>query len=92
MINNKKISTEEEKILTLCIQDLPVIVGYHGTTIQQIAMQAGVNKSAKFIIIIAQRKVLYPKVVKRKYLNFILMPTLKSIQREKDMRNQHGFF
>ena len=61
MINNK-ISTED-KILNSAF-NIFLLFGYHGTTIQQIAMQAGVNKSAVHYYFRSKER-LYTKVVKK---------------------------
>jgi len=61
-MKNNKISTED-KILNSAYK-IFLLFGYHGTTIQQIAMQAGVNKSAVHYYFRSKER-LYTKVVKK---------------------------
>jgi len=61
-MKNNEISTED-KILNSAF-NIFLLFGYHGTTIQQIAMQAGVNKSAVHYYFRSKER-LYTKVVKK---------------------------
>ena len=61
-MKNNKISTED-KILNSAF-NIFLLFGYHGTTLQQIAMQTGVNKSAVHYYFRSKER-LYTKVVKK---------------------------
>ena len=59
----KRISNTEDRILDSAY-NIFLLFGYHGTTLQQIAMQAGVNKSAVHYYFRSKER-LYIKVVKK---------------------------
>jgi len=59
----KRIAKSEDRILDSAYK-IFLLFGYHGTTIQQIALQAGVNKSAVHYYYRSKEK-LYTKVVKK---------------------------
>jgi AcrR family transcriptional regulator len=59
----KRISKAEDKILHSAYK-IFLLFGYHGTTLQQIAMEAGVNKSAVHYYFRSKER-LYIKVVKK---------------------------
>lgn len=61
-MTSKGISTEEKIALAAC--DIFHLFGYHGTTLQQIAVQAGVNKSAVHYYFRSKNR-LYAEVVKK---------------------------
>jgi AcrR family transcriptional regulator len=61
-MKNNKISTED-KILDSAYK-IFLLFGYHGTTLQQIAIEAGVNKSAVHYYYRSKER-LYNKVIKR---------------------------
>ena len=61
-MKNNEISTED-RILDSAY-NIFLLFGYHGTTLQQIAMQAGVNKSAVHYYFRSKER-LYTKVVKK---------------------------
>ena len=61
-MKNNEISTED-RILKGAYK-IFLLFGYHGTTLQQIAMQAGVNKSAVHYYFRSKER-LYAKVVKK---------------------------
>lgn len=61
-MKNNEISTED-RILNVAYK-IFLLFGYHGTTLQQIAMQAGVNKSAVHYYFRSKER-LYAKVVKK---------------------------
>jgi AcrR family transcriptional regulator len=65
----KRISKTEDRILDSAYK-IFLLFGYHGTTMQQIAIKAGVNKSAVHYYFRSKEK-LYTKVVK-KVLDHIL--------------------
>jgi hypothetical protein len=80
--------SKEDKIL-LAAYNIFLLFGYHGTTLQQIAMQASVSKSA--VITIFVQKEDYTLKLSKKYLTHILIIRLKSLKIEKDLKNQNGF-
>ncbi len=59
----KRIAKSEDRILDSAYK-IFLLFGYHGTTIQQIALQAGVNKSAVHYYYRSKER-LYTKVVKK---------------------------
>jgi len=59
----KRIAKTEDRILDSAYKTF-LLFGYHGTTLQQIAMQAGVNKSAVHYYFRSKER-LYTKVVKK---------------------------
>lgn len=59
----KRISKTEDRILDSAYK-IFLLFGYHGTTMQQIAIKAGVNKSAVHYYFRSKEK-LYTKVVKK---------------------------
>ncbi len=61
-MTNNKISTEDR--LLLAAYNIFLLFGYHGTTIQQIAMEAGVNKSNIHYYFRSKER-LYVRVVKK---------------------------
>ena len=61
-MTNNKISTEDRIILAA--YNIFLLFGYHGTTIQQIAMEAGVNKSNIHYYFRSKER-LYVRVVKK---------------------------
>jgi len=61
-MTNNKISTEDR--ILLAAYNIFLLFGYHGTTIQQIAMEAGVNKSNIHYYFRSKER-LYVRVVKK---------------------------
>jgi len=61
-MTNKLINTEDK--IFIAAYKIFLLFGYHGTTLQQIAMQAGVNKSAVHYYFRSKER-LYIKVVKK---------------------------
>jgi len=59
----KRIAKTEDRILDSAYK-IFLLFGYHGTTLQQIAMQTGVNKSAVHYYFRSKER-LYTKVVKK---------------------------
>jgi AcrR family transcriptional regulator len=59
----KRIAKSEDRILDSAYK-IFLLFGYHGTTLQQIAIEAGVNKSAVHYYYRSKEK-LYTKVVKK---------------------------
>ncbi|MBK7628754.1 MAG: TetR family transcriptional regulator [Bacteroidales bacterium] len=59
----KKLAKTEDRIFDSAYK-IFMLFGYHGTTLQQIAMQAGVNKSAVHYYYRSKER-LYTKVVKK---------------------------
>ena len=59
----KRIAKTEDRILDSAYK-IFLLFGYHGTTIQQIAIKAGVNKSAVHYYFRSKER-LYTKVVKK---------------------------
>jgi AcrR family transcriptional regulator len=59
----KRIAKSEDRILDSAYK-IFLLFGYHGTTLQQIAIEAGVNKSAVHYYFRSKEK-LYTKIVKK---------------------------
>ena len=77
----KRISKTEDRILDSAYK-IFLLFGYHGTTMQQIAIKAGVNKSAVYYYFRSKQK-LYTKVVQK-----VLDHTLNT---KANNTNRNGF-
>ncbi len=86
-MTNNKISTEDR--ILLAAYNIFLLFGYHGTTIQQIALEAGVNKSNIHYYFRSKER-LYVRVVK-KVLDGILNTKVNNHSDQKDFEKTTWF-